>query len=138
MKSGEHDHMPLSEYEQRILSEIEKRLAAEDPRFARNVEATSPYGQNVKRLKRVVLAFGGGFALLVAALVLSALGSGTWLLPLGLAAFAIMLASSVLMAAIVKHIGREHARSARRRRESGWFGRFEERWRRRFERDDES
>jgi UPF0716 family protein affecting phage T7 exclusion len=130
--------MPLSEYEQRILSEIEKRLAAEDPRFARDVAAQSPYGQSVKRLKRVSLAFIGGFALLIAGLVFSALGHGAWLLPFGLAAFAVMLISSVLMAAIVKHIGREHVRSVRAARSPGWFNRLEERWRRRFERGEDS
>ncbi|MCA1831761.1 MAG: DUF3040 domain-containing protein [Actinomycetota bacterium] len=130
--------MPLSEYEQRILSEIEQRLAAEDPRFARDVAATSPYGQSVKRLKRASLAFGGGFALLIAGLVLSALGHGVWLLPFGLAAFGIMLGSSVLMVTIVKHIGREHVRSSQASRSPSWFNRFEERWRRRFERGEDS
>src|SRR5206468_2593085 len=129
--------MPLSEYEQRILSEIEKRLAAEDPRFARDVEAQSPYGQSVKRLKKVSLAFVGGFVLLIAGLVLSALGHGVWLLPFGLAAFAIMLLSSVVMVAIVKHIGREHVRSARVAKAPGWFNRVEERWRRRFDHRDD-
>ncbi len=31
--------MPLSDHEQRILEEIERRLVAEDPKFAREVSA---------------------------------------------------------------------------------------------------
>lgn len=129
--------MPLSEYEQRILNEIERRLASEDPRFARDVAAHTPEGQNAKRLKRASLAFVGGFALLVVGVVLGLLGHGAFLWVFGLGAFAIMLFSTVRIAAIVKHLGREHVRSANAAREPGWFNRLEERWRRRFDKDDE-
>lgn len=130
--------MPLSEYEQRILSEIERRLAAEDPRFARDVEAHTPYGQSLKRLKKASLAFGLGFALLIAGLILGALRGGSWVVVFGLAAFAIMLSAVAVIATIVKRISKEHARSARTPDTPGWFNRIEERWRRRFDRDEDS
>lgn len=129
--------MPLSEYEQRILNEIERRLASDDPRFARDVASHTPQGQSAKRLKRASLAFAAGFALLITGVVLGLLGHGAWLWIFGLAAFALMLVSSVAIATILKHIGREHVRSSKASHDPGWFNRLEERWRRRFERNDD-
>lgn len=130
--------MPLSEYEQRILSEIEQRLADEDPRFARGVQAHTPYGQTLRRLKKASIAFGVGFAMLVTGLIVGALRGGSWVVVFGLAAFAIMLTSVAVIATLVKRISHEHARSSRATRSAGWFGRLEERWRTRFERDEDS
>lgn len=131
--------MPLSEYEERILSEIERRLAADDPRFARDVAAQSPYGQSLKRLKRASLLFGAGFGLLIAGLVAGLVsGTGFLLIVLGVAAFAVMLLAIVMIAATMKSIGREHARASRSVQAPGWFVRWEERWRRRFERDEDA
>jgi Flp pilus assembly protein TadB len=129
--------MPLSEYEQRILNEIERRLASEDPRFARDAAAHTPEGQSVKKLKRASFLFVGGFALLIAGVVLGLLGHGAWLWVFGLAAFGVMLFSAVRMAALVKHLGKEHVRSSRSAQAPGWFNRLEERWRRRFDNEDE-
>ncbi len=126
--------MPLSEHEQKILSEIERRLSEEDPKFARNVAAQGPHGQTLRRLKRVSLFFVAGFGLLVAGLLLG----GTWLIVLGLAAFVVMLLSVVVMTALVKRIGDEHARATAGSSESGWFARIEERMRRRFDRDEDA
>lgn len=126
--------MPLSEHEQKILSEIERRLAEEDPKFARNVAAQSPQGQTVRRLKRVSLSFVAGFALLITGLVLG----GTWLIILGLAAFAVMLFSVAVMSALVRRLGHEHPPSSAGNRDAGWRSRIEERFRRRLDRDDEN
>lgn len=122
--------MPLSEHEQRILDEIERRLASEDPKFARQVTATTPYGQGVRRLKRAIVGLVGGFVLLIVAFVLS-----DYLVWLGLAAFGVMLASAVVIATTAKHLGAERAR-ATDSEASGWFARLEERWRKRIDRDD--
>ncbi len=129
--------MPLSEYEQRILNEIEKRLASEDPRFARDAAAHTPEGQSVKKLKHATLLFVGGFALLIAGVVLGLIGRGAWLWVFGLASFGVMLFAAVRIAALVKHLGREHVRSSQTTESPGWFDRLEERWRRRFDNDDE-
>ena len=43
--------MPLSEHEQRILEEIERRLAEEDPRLVDQVSRTSLYTHLARRIK---------------------------------------------------------------------------------------
>lgn len=122
--------MPLSEHEQRILDEIERRLASDDPKFARQVTGTTPYGQAVQRLKRAIVGFVCGFGLLIVAFIFS-----DYLVWLGLVAFGVMLASAVAIGATVKHIGMERASSSQEQA-TGWFARFEERWKKRFDRDD--
>lgn len=120
--------MPLSDHEQRILDEIERRLAAEDPKFARSTSATTPRGLAVRRIKRASLGFIAGFGLMIAGLV-----SGQ-ALPLGIAGFVVMLLALVVIARASRDIGPVSTRT----KASGpsWFGRAEERWRKRFERDD--
>lgn len=122
--------MPLSEHEQRILDEIERRLASDDPKFARQVTGTTPYGQAVRRLKRAIGGFVCGFALLIVAFVFS-----EYLVWLGLIAFAVMLSSAVVIGATAKHIGSERAHASQDQA-TGWFARLEERWKKRFDRDD--
>lgn len=56
--------MPLSEEEQRILSEIENQLRASDPDLARQVGSTTVYTDSLRKLRWGIVAF-------VAALVLS-------------------------------------------------------------------
>ena len=55
--------MPLSEDEERILSEIAQQFYADDPEFAREVGETTLYTHTVRRMKwsglGFVLAFGG-------------------------------------------------------------------------------
>ncbi len=41
--------MPLSEHEERILAEIERQLAAEDPRFAARARRRAPWSGLTKR-----------------------------------------------------------------------------------------
>jgi hypothetical protein len=122
--------MPLSEHEQRILEEIERRLAAEDPKFARDVAAATPQGQAARRIKKLVAGLVVGLGLLIAGLAVPDM-----LVPLGLAAFAVMLGSVVLIARTAKHVGPRDGRSSGAPTPT-WFNRLEERWRRRFERGD--
>jgi uncharacterized membrane protein len=56
--------MPLSEEEQRILSEIENQLRASDPDLARQVGSTTVYTDSLRKLRWGIVAF-------VAALVLA-------------------------------------------------------------------
>ena len=121
--------MPLSEHEQRILDEIERRLAAEDPKFARASTIVTPRGQAVRRIKRAGVGFVLGLAILIAGLI-AGLDSANLLLGFGLAAFMVMLVSIL---AIVK-ASRELGRPVRNRSsKSGWMQRMEERWKKRFE-----
>jgi hypothetical protein len=84
--------MPLSEREERILAEIERNLAAEDPRFGRR-RRRLPFGRAVWRL-RAAVALGLVGIVLVALLtfdpVLGALGLALLLtaIPLGVRATA--------------------------------------------------
>jgi len=120
--------MPLSEHEQRILDEIERRLVAEDPKLARSTSATTPRGIAVRRIKRAAGGFAGGFVLLLVGLMTSLT------LQLGIAGFVVMLLSVVVIARASRDIGPVAVRS--KQQGSSWFGRAEERWRKRFDRGD--
>lgn len=117
--------MPLSEHEQRILDEIERRLAAEDPKFARATGVATPRATAMRRIRRATLGFGMGLAILVAGLFVPDL-----LLAFGLGGFVVMLASVVVVTRAMKDIGRNGPAPP------SWLGRFEDRWRKRFDRGD--
>jgi hypothetical protein len=119
--------MPLSEHEQRILDEIERRLSADDPKFAREVSTGAVQGAALRRVKRAVVAFVAGFGLLVVGLF-----EPSRLVFFGIAAFAVMVASAAIVASGIKQVGRERTTEAAKR--SGWFSRMEDRWRKRYER----
>lgn len=121
--------MPLSEHEQRILDEIERKLAEEDPKFARGVTAKTPRGQAVRQLKRAVAGFALGFIVLIAGLLFPKI-----FLVLGITAFAVMLASAVVIARNASHLARERTSSAAK--QPKWMSRMEERWKKRFDKDD--
>jgi hypothetical protein len=119
--------MPLSDHEQRMLEEIERRLAKEDPKFARGVSAATPYGHSIRKLKRSAVGFALGFVLLVVGLFTETLPT------LGVAAFVVMLASSVVVATTLKQIGTQRTGGSA---EDTWFGKLESRWRKRFDKDE--
>jgi DUF3040 family protein len=118
--------MPLSEHEQRILEEIERRLVAEDPKFAREVTAAGSEGAALRKVKRAVAGFALGFALLIAGFFVPDL-----LIVFGITAFAVMVSSAMVIASGIKQVGRERPEPGKR---TGWFARMEERWRNRYER----
>jgi hypothetical protein len=123
--------MPLSDHEQRILDDIERRLAAEDPKFARSTAVATPRGVALRRIKRAIGAFSIGLVLLVTALTIG-LGKTKFVVPIGLAAFVIMLLSVNVIARASKEIGRAPGAE-----KESWLARQEERWRKRFERGEE-
>lgn len=123
--------MPLSEHEQRILDEIERRLAEEDPKFARGVQSKTPLGQSMRRLRRAIAGFVAGLVLLVAGLLFP---DAFFLF--GFASFGVMLASAVVIAQSAKSIGRKRAVVPDRPRRETWFDRMEERWKKRFDKDE--
>jgi hypothetical protein len=60
--------MPLSEHEQKILEEIERRLAEEDPRLVEQVGRTDLYTHLARRIRLATVAFwvaAAGFVLMV-------------------------------------------------------------------------
>ncbi len=97
--------MPLSEHEQRILEDIEKRLSEDDPRLAQAVSKTSLYSHVARRIRWTSLVFLAGFVMLML------FWFSMWV---ALAGFAVMLASALLIYGYVKQIGQDQLRSIQR------------------------
>jgi hypothetical protein len=83
--------MPLSERERQILEEIEKGLSKEDPSFAREVRRKAPRAADRRRVKIGAVLLLVGLLVLLSFFITSAI-------PLGVAAFASMVAGVVLIA----------------------------------------
>lgn len=79
--------MPLSEHEENILAEIERRLAADDPDFVERARKTSPVDRRVRRLLVALGGFAVGFVMLLGLTIHLAIGA---------AGFALMLVSVVV------------------------------------------
>ena len=94
--------MPLSENEQRILDEIERRLAEEDPRLVQSVSRATVASHSLRRIRWGIAAFAIGFVFLMFFSV------NVWVAVTG---FAVMLGSGVLVYTHLKRMGREQLRS---------------------------
>ncbi|HEU4399356.1 MAG TPA: DUF3040 domain-containing protein [Actinomycetota bacterium] len=130
--------MPLSDHEQRILAEIERRLLEEDPKFAHQV-GSSFRAHLARRLKLAVAGFVLGLIVLVVGFVNY--------VALGVAGFVIMLASVFLFVRTMRRrasVDRSPnaaagppQQPAQRPGPAGgldsWWGRTTERWRQRWE-----
>jgi hypothetical protein len=131
--------VPLSDHEQRLLEQIEQALYDEDPKFARLYQTTDVRSHYRSRLIRAAIGVVFGLAMLLAAVIVP-------LIPLGVAAFLVMLASASYGIAswqrmVGQRIGRSSdqprpARRARRTKAHSGEGqsllqRLEERWQRR-------
>lgn len=125
--------MPLSEHEQRMLDDLERRLSADDPRLVRTfVDATRP-----RRDRRRII---GGAVVVLVGLALLVLAVSLPMVWLGVAAFLVMLAGAVL-AVTAPHVSRGGgADSAPDRTPSGptqpkggrdFMRRLEDRWEKR-------
>ena len=79
--------MPLSEHEERILAEIERQLAREDPRFVARTRRSSSEGSRTRRIRWSVVGFVVGLLLLLGI---------TFHIAFGFAGFALMLVSVVV------------------------------------------
>jgi hypothetical protein len=133
--------MPLSEHEQRILAEIERRLLEEDPKFAQQV-GSSFQAHLARRLKLAGLGFVLGLVILVVGFIQN--------VGLGVAGFVVMLASIFEVVRTLRRraaINRPserggaggQARAPGRPRTPGkssldsWWTKMTERWRQRWE-----
>lgn len=92
------DFVPLSENEQRILSEIEAQLYRSDPGLAREVGSTTVYTHAFRNIKVSLLLFVIGVAVMVFTL------SAHFLLAFG--GFVIMLAAVVLFERNARRVGK--------------------------------
>lgn len=98
--------MPLSPDEQRILDEIEERLAEEDPRLAEAVSRTSLYTHLASRIRWSLLAFLIGFLMLMAFLM-----AFPDQLLIAAAGFGVMLGSSLLIYRYLKQLTLDQMRA---------------------------
>jgi len=94
--------MPLSEHEQQILEEIERRLAEEDPRLVEAVSRTSLYTHLARRIRWTSLAFLAGFVMLM--LFPVSLG-------IAIAGFGVMLLAALLIYRYLKQLGKDQVRA---------------------------
>lgn len=121
--------MPLSEREQRIFEDIEKRLLDEDPKLARRRRRRSLQWTGWQRLRAGVALFMLGFGLLFTFFLWGTLF-------VGVLAFGAMVAGIVLSAGALKDLAANTphvtttAREGLRRRVLEW----QERMRRRYKR----
>ncbi|HEX9235004.1 MAG TPA: DUF3040 domain-containing protein [Actinomycetota bacterium] len=97
--------MPLSEHEQRILEEIERRLAEEDPRLVQSVARATVASHALRRIRWGIAGFISGFVLLMFFSV------SLWV---AVAGFAVMLGSGLLVYTHLKRMGREQLRQLER------------------------
>jgi hypothetical protein len=121
--------VPLSEDEQRILSEIEQRLYESDPHLVREVSSTTVYTHAIRGMKWAALGFVAGVVLLIATLSTSAV--------LAFGAFLVMLGAALVFERNARHLGKTGLAQITRRRadargEPGWIS---QRVRERFRRD---
>lgn len=120
--------MPLSEDEERILSQIERKLYEEDPGSARRIRGVTLTRYLARNCRWAALGFLAGLVVLVTSFATS------WLL--GLAGFVIMTASAIVFTQNLRKMGRhglaQLSESAQRKRLSEAFGDTGRRFRRRF------
>ena len=93
--------MPLSDHEQKILEEIERRLIEEDPGLARRASHASLPAHLSRRIRVAALAFVLGFLMM---LLIFVPGLGTSLV---IAGFVIMLVSGLVVYHYLKRLGRD-------------------------------
>ena len=90
--------MPLSEDEQRILSQIEQQLHETDPGLAKEVATTTVYTHSARNIKWSVLGFIVGLVTIVLTLSVS-----FWLAFVG---FAMMLTAALFFEQNLRRLGR--------------------------------
>lgn len=134
--------MPLSEHEQRILAEIERRLLEEDPKFAHQV-GSSFRAHLARRMKLAVAGFILGLIVVISAPFLENVA-------VGVAGFVIMLACVFLFVRTMRRratverpvgpappSGGGSPPAGQQRRPKGgldaWWGKMTDRWRSRWE-----
>jgi predicted lipid-binding transport protein (Tim44 family) len=127
--------MPLSEYEQRVLEQMERQLTSDDPRLANTLQQRGRRG--VGRWLLVGVGFIGGLLLLVAGAAMSQLWLGVigFLLMFGAVAFAFASPSASGPAGVVRNDGSVAPRQRRGQKPASshrsFMSRLEERWDRR-------
>jgi threonine/homoserine/homoserine lactone efflux protein len=136
-------NVPLSDEEQRLLEQMERALAADDPKFASTLRGSRLRSRNRRRAMLGVVGFVVGIAMLMTGVILvGSQGSGA-LTVVSVAGFVVMLASAYVAltywrrASAPDEVVRPGSdkvtpmRTSSGRGSSGFMDRLEERWRRR-------
>jgi Protein of unknown function (DUF3040) len=97
--------MPLSEHEQKILEEIERRLAEDDPKLVEQVGRSDLYSHLARRIRRAGVAFVVGFIMLLL-FPLSVLVAGV--------GFVFMVLAGAAIYRYVGQLGRDQLRDLQR------------------------
>ncbi|MEP7059369.1 MAG: DUF3040 domain-containing protein [Actinomycetota bacterium] len=97
--------MPLSEHEQKILEEIERRLAEDDPKLVEQVGRSDLYSHLARRIRRAGVAFVAGFIMLLLFPVS---------VPLAGAGFIMMVLAGAAIFRYVGQLGRDQLRDLQR------------------------
>lgn len=125
--------MPLSEDEQRILTEIEQQLYASDPQLVREVSSTTIYRHAGRNLKWAGLGFLAGLVFMVLTFTTSII--------LAFAGFLAMLGSAILFERNLRKMGRagwqQWTETVRTSGVKERFGTAGDRMRERFKRDEQ-
>jgi hypothetical protein len=126
--------VPLSEDEQRILTEIEQHLYASDPGLARQVGSTTVYSAGLRGVRWSIAGLVVGLVALVALLQVDVFLSFV-------VGFGLMLVSAWQLERNVRGLGRtgleQVTRSVRGRSLRGYFANASERARERMRREDD-
>jgi hypothetical protein len=115
--------MPLSEHEQRILEEIERRLAEEDPKLVEQVGRTDLYSHLARRIRLATLGFFLGIVLVLLFVITP------WVAALG---FVMMVVSALLIYRYLGQLGRDQVRAMQQEGRlsiTGFIGRLAGRFR---------
>ena len=107
--------MPLSDHEQRILEEIERRLAEEDPKLVEQVGRTDLYRHLARRIRLAALAFVVGFCMILAFAI------SVWVAAVG---FVVTVLSALLIYRYLGQLGLEASGQWRDAWSYRWFGEF--------------
>jgi membrane protein implicated in regulation of membrane protease activity len=94
--------MPLNDHEQKILDEIERRLAEDDPTFVEQVGRTDLYTHHLRGIRMAAVAFLVGFVLLLL------INLSIWIPLIG---FTIMVSSALLIYRYLGQLGRDQIRA---------------------------
>ena len=94
--------MPLNDHEQRILDEIERRLAEDDPSFVEQVGRTDLYTHHTRGIRMAAVAF------LVGCVMLLFISASIWIALIG---FAVMVSSALLIYRYLGQLGRDQVRA---------------------------
>ena len=94
--------MPLSDHEQRILDEIERRLAEDDPAFVEQVGRTDLYTHLARRIR-----LGSSIAFVVGLVMIMLF---VWSVVVAAIGFVVTVLSAVLLYRYVGQLGRDQLR----------------------------